>query len=205
MKVLMVVVTLVTATEQVFNQPYQYYKADGASFVYGYPFPEYLTHGSPFHYVNTYGQPTFLAPPLLGLGAPVQPISSPAVGLRALPVPSVSANVHVEEQQLQQINNEDRMRSSLSPMLKLAVDAGFVRASGSSQSGSSQYEVSEELAKDAGSVSELAYRLGAIPVAAVHDVQMRPNEIIPEESFSPVLHHKSMPQVTRYTLEVPVQ
>lgn len=116
------------------------------------------------------------------------------------------ANGHLEkQQQQQQVNEEDRVRSSLSPFLRLAVDAGFVRASGSSQSGSPQYEVSEELAKEAGSVSELAYRLGAIPVAAVHDVQMRPNEIIPEESFSPILHHKSMPQVTRYTLEVPIQ
>lgn len=93
----------------------------------------------------------------------------------------------------------------LSPLLKLAVDAGFVRASGSSQTGSLLYKVSNDLAEDAGSVSELAYRLNANTVAAVHDVQMRPDTTVPAESFSPVLNHKDTPKATLYTLEVPVQ
>lgn len=136
-----------------------------------------------------------------------QPAESPVVGLRSLAVPSVSTGSPTVQQQPQQkgIYKEERAKSSLSPLLKLAVDAGFVRSSGSSPSGSPQYEVSEDLAKEAGSVSELAYRLGAIPVAAVHDVQMRPNEVTAEESFSPLLHHESLPKVTRYTLELPFQ
>lgn len=135
-----------------------------------------------------------------------QAVPPQIVGLRALPDPSLSSSSNVEKQQEQQeVIKADLARSSLSPILKSAVDAGFVRASGSSQSGSLRYEISDELAKDAGSVSELAYRFGAIPVAAVHDVQMRPQAIIPEESFSPVLHHKTLPQATMYSLEVPVQ
>lgn len=119
---------------------------------------------------------------------------------------SVPANVPVvPQQQYTSRSEQDLARSSLSPLLKLAVDAGFVRSSGVSQTGSPQYEVSSDLAEDAGSLSELVYRLGAIPVAAVHDVQMRPNTIVSDESFSPVLIHKEMPTVTKYTLEVPTQ
>lgn len=135
-----------------------------------------------------------------------QPVASPVVGLRSLPVLTGASSVpEVQQQQQQQVDKDERVRSSLTPLLKLAVDAGFVRASGATQPGTAQYEVSGDLADDAGSVSELAYRLGAIPVAAVHDVQMRPNEVVPEESLSPVLHHKATPRVTLYTLEVPVQ
>ena len=100
---------------------------------------------------------------------------------------------------------QDLGRSSLSPLMKLAIDAGFVQPSGYSQIGSPQYDISPELAEDAGSVSELAYRLGAFPVAAVHDVQMRPNMVVQDDHFSPVLIHQDLPKVTKYTLDVPIQ
>ena len=110
----------------------------------------------------------------------------------------------VPQQQDTSKAEQDVGRSPLSPLLKMAYDAGFVSVSGVSQSGSPLYDVSPFLADDAGSVSELAYRLEAVPVAAVHDVQ-RPYAAAPAHSFSPVLIHDDKPQVTKYTLEVPVQ
>lgn len=94
---------------------------------------------------------------------------------------------------------------NINPLLKLAVDTGVVEPIGGSPQGVSEYAVSPHLASEVGSVSSLAYRLGAVPVAAVHDVQMRPNLVDTESAYAPVLVHRETPKVTLYTLEVPEQ
>ncbi|KAG0706840.1 hypothetical protein GWK47_024287 [Chionoecetes opilio] len=200
-------------TEQIPNPPYQFHGSPGSNLVYGYnTFPQYQAQGrvnvpGTVTYLDAYGQPTLLSHPMFGLGTYAQKPLAPVGG--HLSVPSASAFIPnaavVQHQRYAATSQKDLGRSALSPLLKLAVDAGFVRASGSSQTGSPQYQVSSALAEDAGSVSELAYRLGANPVAAVHDVQMRPNTISTNDRFSPVLIHKETPRVTLYTLEVPIQ
>ncbi|XP_042237081.1 uncharacterized protein LOC121876185 [Homarus americanus] len=95
---------------------------------------------------------------------------------------------------------------ALLPLLKQAAEAGQVLPAGFSPSGTPQFVVTPELAEEAGGVSALAYRLGAVPVAAVHDVQVRPSHFRNNQAdFSPVLVHQERPEAIFYTLEVPIQ
>ncbi|KAK8407081.1 hypothetical protein O3P69_002008 [Scylla paramamosain] len=194
--VLMVAVAAVMP-EDVSSPLYQFYKSTGGNFVHGYAYPHYQLRGGASvpggaNYLSAYaGYPTLLTHPLLGLATHHQNPVAPAEKFKSVPAVEIfppGAPVVPQQQDTSE----------------MAYDAGFVSASGVSQSGSPLYDVSPFLAEDAGSVSELAYRLEAVPVAAVHDVQ-RPYAVDPDHSFSPVLIHSDTPQVTKYTLEVPVQ
>ncbi|MPC36111.1 hypothetical protein E2C01_029558 [Portunus trituberculatus] len=188
---------------------HQFYQSSGGNFVHGYAYPHYQVQSGAnvpggVSYLNAYGYPTLLTHPLFGFATNHQNPVAPVGKFRSVPaVETFPAGVPVVSQQDASKSEQDSGRTPLSPLLKMAYDAGFVSVSGISQSGSPLYDVSPFLAEDAGSVSELAYRLEAVPVAAVHDVQ-RPHGR-PAHSFSPVLIHDDNPQVTKYTLEVPVQ
>ncbi|KAK4299289.1 hypothetical protein Pmani_028431 [Petrolisthes manimaculis] len=121
-------------------------------------------------------------------------------------VPATQVNTGVEYQQ--RVDNVPLPSRAVSifPLVKLAVDKGVVKPLGGSPQGVSEYAVSPHLASEVGSVSSLAYRLGAVPVAAVHDVQMRPNSLNSDNTaLAPVLVHRETPKITLYTLEVPEQ
>ncbi|XP_063860460.1 uncharacterized protein LOC135100873 isoform X2 [Scylla paramamosain] len=207
--VLMVAVAAVMP-EDVSSPLYQFYKSTGGNFVHGYAYPHYQLRGGASvpggaNYLSAYGYPTLLTHPLLGLATHHQNPVAPAEKFKSVPAVEIfPPGAPVVPQQDTSESKQDSGRTPLSPLLRMAYDAGFVSASGVSQSGSPLYDVSPFLAEDAGSVSELAYRLEAVPVAAVHDVQ-RPYAVDPDHSFSPVLIHSDTPQVTKYTLEVPVQ
>ncbi|XP_066937308.1 uncharacterized protein [Macrobrachium rosenbergii] len=90
---------------------------------------------------------------------------------------------------------------SVNPLLKSALLSKQIYAAGSSPfSKTPQFFVDHQQAEEAGSVSALAERFGAIPVAAVHDVQSRPSQDS-LSSYSPLLNFSG----DLYTLEVPVQ
>ncbi|XP_068221549.1 uncharacterized protein [Palaemon carinicauda] len=88
---------------------------------------------------------------------------------------------------------------AISPKLINAVESQQVIAAGSSPfSKTPQFYINREQVEEAGSVSALAAKFGAIPVAAVHDVQSRPG-YASHSSSSPVLNHFD----GVYTIEIP--
>ncbi|KAK3892150.1 hypothetical protein Pcinc_003986 [Petrolisthes cinctipes] len=190
-----------------------YKEQQGNRYAFGYEFEGHGHHvvrnednvvNGQYGYVDSNGMPVAwqYSAPGIGFGNQQLPVNL----VPATQVVQAAANTGVEHQQ--RVENIPFPNSAVSifPLVKLAVDKGVVKPLRGSPQGVSEYAVSPHLASEVGSVSSLAYRLGAVPVAAVHDVQMRPNSLNSDTTaLAPVLVHRETPKITLYTLEVPEQ
>nr|XP_053628931.1 uncharacterized protein LOC128686175 [Cherax quadricarinatus] len=207
----------------------QFVERAGPSYSYGYEFPgqvhyeakdDQRTVKDTFSYVDANGLPVlwqYLSSPSQGFstivdtGNPAAAVPSKVDAVAGVysqqETPGTRlSEVRVQSQGVEVESSEPSLKVTLSPLLKQAAVAGEVLPAGRSPSGAPQFVVSPKVAAEAGGVSELAVRLGAVPVAAVHDVQMRPDfGDARAEDFAPVLIHSEQPKVTVYALEVPYQ
>nr|XP_045609689.1 uncharacterized protein LOC123765238 [Procambarus clarkii] len=209
------------------NQWSHFVDRTGPGYAYGYEFPgqvhyhtkdeEQAVKGT-FGYIDPYGSPVvwlYSSNPTDGFRAEVstggKPLQPGALSGVSSQLEARLPEVQAESEGVEVGSEEDYSRAiyekgSLSPLLKQAVAEGDLFSTGKSPSGILGFLVNPKTAEEAGGVSELATRLGALPVAAVHDVQVRPTfkEYRPED-FAPVLNYAEQSKATVYSLDVPNQ
>lgn len=187
-------------------------------YLFGYEFPGRFHYESKdeketvrglFQYHDPNGDPVvweYLSDPIAGFTADVHTLSDLNKPQAAAPISDDSQAVEVGLPGQKVVKSRaEQVEDTISPLLKQAAEDGEVIPVGSSPHGTPIYAVSPDLAAEAGGVSALAYRLGAIPVAAVHDAQARPSYADTDTAYSPVLVQQEQPEITLYTLEVPIQ
>ncbi|XP_064103599.1 uncharacterized protein LOC135213560 [Macrobrachium nipponense] len=200
--------TIPQANQQVWSQ---FNERSGTNYAYGYEFPGRVHHESRdvggnvrgvVGFVDANGSPNvwkYSSDPNNGFRVDTEVgESSPEVRSRDQTPEEDSTAIFYTAK-----DGSGREQFSVNPLLKSAVLSQHIYAAGSSPfSKTPQFFVDHEQVEEAGSVSALAERFGAVPVAAVHDVQSRPSQAsLASESFSPLLNFNE----GLYTLEVPVQ
>ncbi|XP_047495111.1 uncharacterized protein LOC125043166 [Penaeus chinensis] len=181
MKVLVVVLAAVvvvaaSAPQYVYNYAFNIPSADISD-----PKPVNTGFQAPAAYVSPFGVPLF---------SPYY--SQPQIGY--------IANVNTA-----QVPETQPHFSALSPLLKQASDNRMIVFERQASPGVLQYSVSQDFSERAESVSSLAAKLNAIPVAAVHDVQAPPRFRQGDDATDPVLSFREEDGVTKYRLEIPTQ
>lgn len=136
-----------------------------------------------------------------------QPYTGQIVQQAPLFVPFVSSpEVSVKSEPLAvNVPGTQPSREFLSPLLRQAASAGNIHFVEQSSPGVLLYGVNPAFTRDAQSVSALAAKLNAIPVAAVHDAQAPPRFSAPDSSADPVLNVLEKDGDTQYRLEVQTQ
>lgn len=164
-----------------------------------------------FGYVDANGNPVvwqYTSDPNAGFQVKtgISPALSPApvAGGEAVSLPEPSLYFGGNKEPSVPYTRAQLVEDTIGPLLKQAVSVGVLVPAGSSPSDTPQYAINPEAAQRIGGVSAVAEALGAIPVAAVHDVQSRPSSAA-SYAFAPVLNHREEPDITLYTLEVPIQ